>query len=741
MPGGFVSKYFGRDKLSKADLEKFNKLKSQISKSYGLIRKGDYDKGLNLADQTFKDGEEFGKRPLLIDAIICQGYALLGSGKLDACLKIVEEGENLLELIEHIKKRESTEKHAQLNELKSIAYRRKGNITTAKDLFQQTLATIEALKNKEAEASLLNNIGIIDASEGEFDLALEYFQKSLKKYEELGVKNPSLNLFNNIGLISSLKGELNQALEYYQKGLNLVEKLGELPSKAVILMNIGQVYQTNGDLQTALEYSMKSLRILKELESQYELATCYNNIGVIHEFKGDLFKAHELYTKSFIIHKELGNNTKTAMNYNNIGNTYLDGGDVYKAISHYQESLKLLEGTGNILDISSILYNLILVNLQRGSTENSQQYLQQLQEINDKNENKAINQIYRLSKALVLKSSERVVKRAEGQQLLQKITEEEVKENEYTIIAKKNLCELLIQELSTSGNEEILAEIKELSQELLDFAKTQHSNSLLIESYIIQSKMALLELDLDSARQLLSQGQQLAEENELQRLLVMVSREYDSLLTQLSKWPDLADRDVPLAERLELAELESMVTRLIRKKADIAELSEEEPILFLILARSGMSMFSKHFLPESLLADQLIGGFLTAINAFTQQAFSETGTIEGIKHKEYTILMKPTDPLLCCYVFKGPSYYALQKLKNFSETVRVSDTIWNKLLQASAIGMDISEETVIQELVTKNFLSSSETLPQSASEVFFGQKMNISIRHSMYLDTTSFYIF
>ena len=70
MPSGFVSKYFGRDKLSKADLEKFNKLKSQISKTYTLIRKGDYDKGLALAEETFKDGEGLGKRLLHVDAII-----------------------------------------------------------------------------------------------------------------------------------------------------------------------------------------------------------------------------------------------------------------------------------------------------------------------------------------------------------------------------------------------------------------------------------------------------------------------------------------------------------------------------------------------------------------------------------------------------------------------------------------------------------------------------------------------
>ncbi|MFX1286432.1 MAG: tetratricopeptide repeat protein [Promethearchaeota archaeon] len=739
MPSRFVPKYFSRDKLSKEDQEKYNELKNQIAESFNSNQKGDYEKGFSLAKQIFEEAEEFGKRPLLVDAIFCQGLALLGFGKYEKCLKVIKEGENLLESIEHIKKGEFAEKQAMLYDLKGIIHRFKGDTKTAFDFLQQSLSIVEKLKKMEALAGLFNSIGILYASQEKLDLALDSFQKSLKNYEDLEIEHAKIKLLNNFGQVYASKGELDKSLEYYQEGLILAEKYGELHSKATLLTNIGQIYHTKGELHAALENSMKSLAIFEDLDSSYEIAICLNNIGVIHELKGELFEAHDFYTKSFALFRELGNNPKIAMSYNNIGNTYLDGGDVDKAISHYQETLKLLENTENSLDTSITLYNLILVNLQLGSKENSHVYLQKLQEIEDKQKNRIISQIYNLGNALDLKTSERVIKRAEAQQIFQKITEEEIYQHEFTVIAKKNLCELLIQELTSSGNEEILQEIKEILQDLMTIAENQQSSSLLIEVYIMQSKMALLELDLDSARKLLNQAQQLAEEKGLQRLAVMVSREYDSLLTQSSKWTDLPDREASMAERLELAELESMVTRLIRKKAEIAELSEEEPVLFLILARSGMSMFSKHFVSDSLLADQLIGGFITAINAFTQQAFSESGTIEGIKHKEYTILMNPTDPLLCCYVFKGPSYYALQKLRNFSETVKVSDTIWDRLTKASSIGLDISGETAIEDLVTKTFLSSPESLLESTSEVFFGQKMNATIRHGIYLDTFYFY--
>ncbi|UCG02236.1 MAG: tetratricopeptide repeat protein [Candidatus Heimdallarchaeota archaeon] len=740
MPGRFTSRYFGRDKLSNADLEKLEYLKRQILKCYDFIQKGNYEKGLNLAEQTYKESEEnenFMKRPIIVDTTICQGYALLGLGRLDECLNMVEKGENLLDSVENIKKNELVEKQAIMSELKAILYRHKGNNILAYDFLNKSSSIMEKLKEKGNQAGLLNNIAIVHASDNKLESALEFLQQSLATFEELNIVRPKLKVLNNIGLIHALKGELDSALEYYQKSLDGVGDLNDKQSEATLLMNIGQIYHNKGEIESAVKYGQKSREIFEKIQSAYGRAICLNTLGIIHELRGELYDAHDLYTKGFIFFKEVDNKPKIALSYNNIGNTYLDGGDVDRAISHYNEALAIFKNDGSDLEICMTLYNLISVHIQRGLKEISQQYLQDLQKINEKRKDKIIDQIYQLARALILKTSERVVKQAEAQQIFQKIIEANVN-HEFTVIAKKNLCELLIQELSTSGDEEILGEIKEISQELLSIAEKQQSSSLLIETYILQSKMALLELDLDIARQLLSDARQKAEEKELQRLGVMVSREYDSLLSQLSKWTDLADRDVSLAERLELAELESMVTRLIRKKAEIDELSEEEPVLFLILARSGMSMFSKHFMSESLLVDQLIGGFLTAINAFTQQAFSDSGTIEGIKHREYTILMNPTDQLLCCYVFKGPSYYALQKLKNFSETVKVSDAIWEKMLKASMIGQDISGEKEIQDLVSKIILSSSEEMIESTSEVFFGQKMNVPIEHGIFLDIPFF---
>ncbi|MFW9993627.1 MAG: tetratricopeptide repeat protein, partial [Candidatus Odinarchaeota archaeon] len=434
-----------------------------------------------------------------------------------------------------------------------------------------------------------------------------------------------------------------------------------------------------------------------------EIATCYNLIGNIWFEKGELDKALEYHTKSLALFEEIEDIHETAMSIHNIGNDYRHKGDADKAISYYERSLKLLEEIGNTFDISITLHNLIESSIRWKSVEAAQPYLQKLQEISEKEkDNKAINLIYRVSKAVILRKSDRVVTRAEAQQIFQQIAEEETVIHEHKYGAMLNLCEMLIEELRSSGDEEILDEINAVSKNMLAVAEDQNSFTKLVETYLIQSKMALIELNVDLSKQILGKAQQIAEEKGLQKHAIMISGEYDALLSQLSQWNELIDRNVSLIERLEMVELESMVSRMVRKKEEAPEIPEEEPTLFLILSKSGAIQFSKQFLTEKTLDDQVVSDLLTAINSFIQETFAATGSIERVKHKDHTLVMKPlAESLFCCYAFKGQSYAALHKLEKFIDTAKSKDTLWNVITS----GQPLTEEKAVDELITEVFLT------------------------------------
>ncbi|MHA2296665.1 MAG: tetratricopeptide repeat protein [Candidatus Hodarchaeales archaeon] len=689
----------------KEDLVETIRIKSQILKSSVFTQKEDHEKGLELAVLALNDSKNLEKPLLIVDATISKADALFGLGKVNDCLDTVLECENLLKTLDHINLVDLEEKEASLNRIKGIVYRKKGDLNLALECLLESLSVRQKHRDLLEVADCFNKIGIIHASKGEFDLALDYLLQSLETYEKLGNERPTIKLFNNIGLIYAYKGDPDQALEYYHKSLELSEKYKYEQSAATLLLNIGLIYIDKGELNLALDYNQRSLERYEELENKYEIAICLNNIGMIYDNKGDIDKALDFYTRSLSLFEELENKHKIAMSFNNIGKCYEFRGDVDKATSYFEKSLEVFEEIGNNLETSETLRNLIEISAHSGSVENAQPYLLKLQEITDKDKNKIIDQIYRFSKAIILKTSDRVVQKAEAQRFFQEIAEEDIIRHSTTVVAIVNLCELFLQELRTSGNEEVLNEIKALVQQLLTIAENQHSYFLFANTYRLKSRMALFELDLTLARQLLIQAQQIAEEKGLQQIAMMISGEHDTLLNQLSKWNDLIDSNVPLIERLEMAELEGMVTQMVRKKADIPEIPEEDPSLFLILSRSGTISYSKQFISEKILDDQVVGDLLTAINSFIQETFSADGSIERVKHKDHTLLLKPLESLHCCYVFKGQSYSALQKLEKFIEAAKASDIVWNVLTRSGISDQQLSKEAAIEDLVTEVFLS------------------------------------
>jgi len=54
-------------------------------------------------------------------------------------------------------------------------------------------------------------------------------------------------------------------------------------------------------------------------------------------------------------------------------------------------------------------------------------------------------------------------------------------------------------------------------------------------------------------------------------------------------------------------------------------------------------------------------------------------SIDRIKINENTILINPVEEFLVCYVIKGQSYPALQKLSRFSDAIKWKTEIWDTL--------------------------------------------------------------
>jgi hypothetical protein len=244
------------------------------------------------------------------------------------------------------------------------------------------------------------------------------------------------------------------------------------------------------------------------------------------------------------------------MSLSNIGHIYWHRGDLEHALNYQQRSLAIREELGNPIEISYSLFNLITVAIDSEALETASQHLKHLHQIDERESNKTINQRYRVAKALMLKTSTRMSKRAEAQGILQKIVDEDIVDHFLTMRAMLNLCELLIDELKMYGDPGVFRQIQALLTRIHDIAVHQRSSPLIVEVLLLKAKFTLVDGDAQGAHQLLAQAKIKAKGRGLNQLHIKIIKEQEILRTELEKWSELIEKNAPLKERLDQARIE-----------------------------------------------------------------------------------------------------------------------------------------------------------------------------------------
>jgi len=137
------------------------------------------------------------------------------------------------------------------------------------------------------------------------------------------------------------------------------------------------------------------------------------------------------------------------------------------------------------------------------------------------------------------------------------------------------------------------------------------------------------------------------------------------------------------------------------------ELSDEEPVLLLIVSEGGRPIFSQSFLEDQAFEDHLFGGFFTAINSFINEKFPEG--LDRATFGEHTLLMNSVTPFLVCYLFKGQSYSAQQRIRYFIDKLQSDELVWQTFIKFYQVNMEIQLKNIpsLEPLINEIFLEKS----------------------------------
>ncbi|HUU89491.1 MAG TPA: tetratricopeptide repeat protein, partial [Candidatus Glassbacteria bacterium] len=532
--------------------------------------------------------------------------------------------------------------------------------------YRKALEIWKTVKYSKGKANTLKEIGTIYLQESDYDKTLLFYDEALEIYRRIGKTEDIAKMHINFGVVNEYSGDLKKALEHYQQGLAYFKEIGNKQNIGAALHNIGGILTKMGHLDDALIHIKEGLSIFQEISNVQNIAAALNIIGTLYDYQGKF----------------------------------------EDAITNFQLALNLRGNIKNNLSTSSTLYYMITALLNKGDFEKAGEFYSELKTISEIDKAPIITQRTLAAEGLLLKNNERARLRVRAEEIFEDLLSQDITDNRLRIDARLSLCEVLLSELKETGNNDLLKEVKDHVEEILELAKKQQSMILFAQGYWFKSQLALLEFNIQEAKQFLNQAQLTAEEWGITTLAERISANYDKLLDQVEEWELLLQREAPIAERFEAAKLEEFLSRVFKERRfDSSSLPDEEPIMLLFLKPSGLPLYSRNFLKDDKIDESLISGFLSAINSFGKQAFAAKGLIERIKHRDYTIILQMLEPYLICYVFKGQSFSALKRVSEFITELKHQNTLWRNLetLLESTEMIPKDNQIVLDQIIEKIF--------------------------------------
>jgi len=567
-------------KIEKQDkLDEEQKDKVQDYRMRALIRSGRVEEVYKKLDQEIKDYTLKKDWINVLDSIIWKVRAIVIEFKnKDMLISTIDEG---LEIVKQISKMTP-----ELLRRKAWLYYWKGNFFIFTDErkkaiknFQLAVNIAEEISDLEIKGLSLQRLGVAYGGLSNLELSIKYLTKALEIYKKLE-KTDIANLYQNLSITYALKGEYKKSRENAYKHTEILGR--EVP---IIIIGIGDSYWREGELEKGLEYMEKGIeRVREQLENPDEDQLILYNTANLLLRKGEIQKAQDKYKKCIEIstkykvrdqpwfYFDIGlascylykGELNEALEYaqealekcEKISNKYALGwvhyllarifyekNESFTALVHAQSSLDYRQEIGNKQEMALTLRWIITLLLENQDYDEAINHFDQLKELAKNTDDMITDRCFRLTEAMMLKSKTRPKYWIQAIDILEELANDKIVDYELSVTGLVLLCELLLNEFSISGDEDVLQDLQTHTSRVVEIAKKQNIYSLRVEahnirilSFWIQAQYSKVDIDIQNARKLLKEAKELADEKGLVKLAQKIGNQHAQLLEQLHNW-------------------------------------------------------------------------------------------------------------------------------------------------------------------------------------------------------------
>ncbi|MHA2502755.1 MAG: tetratricopeptide repeat protein [Candidatus Kariarchaeaceae archaeon] len=483
--------------------------------------------------------------------------------------------------------------------------------------------------------------------------------------------------------------------EFDRSGGILIGMIDNLPessySQGRILHTYGLNLHFQGKYMDALKYYHDALLKFETIGNHIYAARSIHNIASIYAHQGKIEDALLLYEDEISRLETLGMDYIIGLALTDVGNAHFIQGRYQQAKEVCIRSNELLRHPGgSLVDLIENSVILIQAMIELGEIDETKVILEEMEEIFKDHQSKKWYPYYKLAKALVLHSTGRTREKADAITLAEEILSAPMIDIDNYTLTLRYMIRFLLEEYRSYQHPQSLIDIDAFIDIFLDTAEQGEASSYIPEFHLYKGVTSIIDGHYEKAEILLMQALLSARDQKLDHLSRLISVELD----KLPSGEDGENTEPPSIE-----EWQSTLERVSTYNRD-QDIPKEVPVTFFMVNKNGNLLYSQEFTGKTTVEMNLMANFISAVHSFAHQTFSESGTLERIKHGSYTILLNEINQLIIGYVFEGPMYHAIRKLGDFVKRLNEKSEFWDELDPYEITPTSIS---ILNQLVEQAF--------------------------------------
>ena len=450
------------------------------------------------------------------------------------------------------------------NEILGIYYRYSGDMEKSKTHLTESISLSGSLNMDYRKLQALNHLAFLNQVEGDFEKSVELLNECLDISDYGGASDKlKAGYFINLGYILWQKGNLDGSLQTYDQAINLIKNFENRELMGIIKLNKGLVYIEKIHLESAKAHLLEAKELLSDSSNKVLVANVYNNLGIIYDLTGELQKSMEFYKSAENIYENVPKSVDSthflARTKHNIGILLRRQNQLERSKKYLMEAVDLFEVSHSPIEMVSSNYELLIIYLNQDDIDGANYYLSKIEELKNSSDEIRIELLYRISKAEILGNSSRLINRVEAQKILNTLIESEIVSPDLKIHTMLNLCELLLNEFKVTESRDVLVDIAKLLGKLTELASELDSILLNLEISILESRLLLIKGDIDGSSKILEESLVIAQEHNMEHIILKIKSEELKLQKDIQKWEDLLHHGVSILEIIRKSELERYI--------------------------------------------------------------------------------------------------------------------------------------------------------------------------------------